>query len=56
MTHLSLTDMRMDDPIPQFSYLVEQYKARFPNLAYLHVQTPDAVPSKGPEDESVSTT
>ncbi|KAI0779336.1 NADH:flavin oxidoreductase/NADH oxidase [Fomes fomentarius] len=45
-------DMRMDDPIPQFSYLVEQYKARFPNLAYLHVVAPNAPLSKGPEDES----
>ncbi len=47
--------MRMDDPIPQFSYLVEQFKARFPNLAYLHVVSPHAPLSKGPEDESVST-
>lgn len=27
----------MKDPIPQFSYLVEQLKARHPTLAYLHV-------------------
>ncbi|EJU01875.1 FMN-linked oxidoreductase [Dacryopinax primogenitus] len=32
--------MRMDDPIPTFSYLVRQFKERFPNFAYLHVTEP----------------
>ena len=47
-------DMRMDDPRPTFSYLVEQLKQRFPNLAYLHVVSPNAVQNEGPKDPSVS--
>ena len=46
-------DMRMADPVPQFTYLVDQLKQRHPNLAYLHVVTPGVMGSKGPEDESV---
>ncbi|KAL1690563.1 hypothetical protein GGG16DRAFT_55289 [Schizophyllum commune] len=33
-------DMRMDDPIPQFAYFVEQLKARHPDFAYIHVVEP----------------
>ncbi|KAI5893070.1 FMN-linked oxidoreductase [Schizophyllum commune H4-8] len=33
-------DMRMKDPIPQFSYFTAQLKARHPDLAYLHVVEP----------------
>ncbi|RPD54771.1 NADH:flavin oxidoreductase/NADH oxidase [Lentinus tigrinus ALCF2SS1-7] len=47
-------DMRMEDPIPQFSYLVEQLKARHPDLAYIHVATSNVMFSKGPEDPSCS--
>ena len=32
--------MRMEDPIPTFSYLVEQLKAKHPNLAFVHVVEP----------------
>ena len=46
-------DMCMKDPVPQFTYLVDQLKQRHPNLAYLHVVTPGVMGSKGPEDESV---
>ena len=28
--------MKMEDPIPQFTYLVRQLARNFPNLAYLH--------------------
>ncbi|PIL29738.1 hypothetical protein GSI_08177 [Ganoderma sinense ZZ0214-1] len=45
-------DMRMTDPVPQFTYLVDELKQRHPNLAYLHVVTPGVMGSKGPEDES----
>ncbi|TFK79093.1 NADH:flavin oxidoreductase/NADH oxidase [Polyporus arcularius HHB13444] len=45
-------DMRMNDPIPTFSYLVEQLKARHPDLAYIHVIASGAIFSKGPEDPS----
>ncbi|KAM5541251.1 hypothetical protein V8D89_005180 [Ganoderma adspersum] len=49
-----LQDMRMTDPVPQFTYLVEELVRRHPDLAYLHVITPGAsVPGPaGPEDES----
>ena len=43
----------MKDPIPTFSYLVEQLKKRYPNLAYLHTITPLAWGNTGPEDPSV---
>ena len=48
-------DMCMKDPVPQFTYLVEELVRRHPDLAYLHVITPGAsVPGPaGPEDESV---
>ena len=30
----------MEDPKPQFSYIVEQIKKRHPNFAYLHLIEP----------------
>ena len=35
-----MTDMRMDDPIPQYSYIVNQLVAHHPSLAYIHVVEP----------------
>lgn len=32
--------MRIPDPIPQFSYVVEQIAKRQPNLAFIHVVEP----------------
>jgi NADPH2 dehydrogenase len=32
--------MRMADPIPTYTYLVQQIKARHPSLAYLHLVEP----------------
>ena len=49
----SRTDMRMKDPVPQFSYVIEQLKARHPDLAYIHVVASTAMFNKGPEDPSV---
>ena len=46
--------MRMDDPIPTFSHLVEELKRRLPKLAYLHAVAPGAPAQVGPEDQSVS--
>ncbi len=43
----------MKDPIPMFWHLVEQLKARHPDLAYIHVIASGAIFSKGPEDPSV---
>ncbi|EJF57496.1 NADH:flavin oxidoreductase/NADH oxidase [Dichomitus squalens LYAD-421 SS1] len=45
-------DMRMDDPIPTFTYLVEEFKKRLPNLAYLHSVGLGAPDQLGPEDKS----
>lgn len=45
----------MEDPIPQFSYLVSTLAERFPDLAYIHVtegrgaRTPDGQYSAAPE-------
>ncbi|TFK62757.1 NADH:flavin oxidoreductase/NADH oxidase [Pluteus cervinus] len=36
----SFQEMRMKDPKPQFSHLVEQLKEKQPNLAYIHVVEP----------------
>lgn len=33
-------DMRMDDPIPQFSHVVKEIAKRHPALAYIHVVEP----------------
>ncbi len=46
-------DMRMDDPVPTFTYVVKQLKDRYPKLAYLHTITPLAPANQGPEDPSV---
>lgn len=48
-------DMRMNDPIPQFTYLVEQLKERFPNLSYLHVVGLGGPGNEGPKDPDVRT-
>ncbi len=45
--------MRMDDPIPTFTYVVEQLKERYPDLAYLHTITPLAPGNEGPKVPSV---
>ncbi|TBU61591.1 NADH:flavin oxidoreductase/NADH oxidase [Dichomitus squalens] len=45
-------DMHIDDPIPQFTYFVEQLKQRHPQLAFVHVASPKIPGSIGPKDES----
>ncbi|KAI0742656.1 NADH:flavin oxidoreductase/NADH oxidase [Daedaleopsis nitida] len=45
-------EMRMEDPVPQFSYFVQKIKEKYPQLAYLHVASPDGPDNRGPEDES----
>lgn len=40
LTYLWDSDMRMDDPIPTFSYLMEQLAQRHPELAYVHFVEP----------------
>ncbi|KAI0827754.1 NADH:flavin oxidoreductase/NADH oxidase [Trametes gibbosa] len=45
-------DQGMKDPVPTWTYLVEQYKQKLPNLAYLHVVSPGA-PLNEPPAEGV---
>lgn len=33
-------DMREQDPVPTFTYLIQQLRDRFPRLAYLHLVEP----------------
>lgn len=46
ISDIKVLDMKLEDPIPQFSYLVKTLKERFPNFGYLHVVEPIA---SGPE-------
>jgi NADPH2 dehydrogenase len=36
----SSTGMKMANPIPQFTYLIEQLTARYPRLSYIHFVEP----------------
>lgn len=48
-------DMRMDDPVPTFTYLAKELVKRYPSLAYLHVIEPrmsGAVDREARADES----
>ncbi|KAI0696399.1 NADH:flavin oxidoreductase/NADH oxidase [Cerioporus squamosus] len=46
-------DMGMKNPVPTFSYVIEQFKQKYPDLAYVHTVTPIAPLSALPEDKSV---
>ncbi|KAH9939776.1 NADH:flavin oxidoreductase/NADH oxidase [Epithele typhae] len=43
-------DMRMEDPVPTFTHVVEQIKQRHPDLAYLHVVSVGGPGGKPPAD------
>ncbi|KAI0640742.1 NADH:flavin oxidoreductase/NADH oxidase [Trametes meyenii] len=43
-------DMRMDNVEAQFTYLVEQLKQKYPDLAFIHSVTSAGPVSKGPEN------
>ncbi|KAI0690079.1 NADH:flavin oxidoreductase/NADH oxidase [Cerioporus squamosus] len=45
-------DMREDDPVPTFTYLVNKLKEEHPDLAYIHVVAPGAPGGEGPKDPS----
>ncbi|KAM5537385.1 hypothetical protein V8D89_008904 [Ganoderma adspersum] len=45
-------DMRMDDPVPTYTYVVDQLKQKYPNLAYLHVVSSSGPFNVPPEDPS----
>ncbi|RPD53056.1 NADH:flavin oxidoreductase/NADH oxidase [Lentinus tigrinus ALCF2SS1-7] len=47
-------DMREEDPVPTFTYLVNKFKERHPDLAYIHVVAPGAPGGEGPKDPSQS--
>ena len=47
-------DMRMEDPIPTFTYVVEKLKEKHPELAYIHVVAPTGPGGVGPTDPAVS--
>ncbi|TBU50573.1 NADH:flavin oxidoreductase/NADH oxidase [Dichomitus squalens] len=47
-------DMRMDDPVPTYTYFVDQLKQKYPDLAYLHVVTGSAPLNIAPQDATVS--
>ncbi|KAH9940723.1 NADH:flavin oxidoreductase/NADH oxidase [Epithele typhae] len=44
-------DMRMKDPVPTFTYLVQQLAKRWPDLAYLHVVDAGGPGNKGPRTQ-----
>ncbi|RPD60828.1 NADH:flavin oxidoreductase/NADH oxidase [Lentinus tigrinus ALCF2SS1-6] len=46
-------DMRMKNPVPHFTYVLEQFKQKHLDLAYIHTVTPNARLSAMPEDKSV---
>ncbi len=50
---VAVTDIRMEDPVPTYTYLVDQFKRRYPN-AYLHVIASDAPTNVPPKEKSVS--
>ncbi|CAK5262902.1 unnamed protein product [Mycena citricolor] len=47
-------DMRMKDPKPTFSYLLEQIKARHPDLAFIHAVEPRSVGEDVLDDDTLS--
>lgn len=47
--------MRMEDPVPTFTYLVEKFKETHPGLAYIHVVSAGSPGGEGPKDPSVRT-
>ena len=40
LIHTHIKDMRMKDPVPQFSHVVSELATRYPNLAYIHAVEP----------------
>ena len=48
-----ITDMHIEDPVPQYTYFVNKIKELFPDLAYLHVTEPRFVylEDRDPKDE-----
>ncbi|KAI0818994.1 NADH:flavin oxidoreductase/NADH oxidase [Irpex lacteus] len=49
-------DMRMDDPIPTFSYIVQQLADKYPDFGFIHVVEPrvDAYTDREPGEDEVS--
>ncbi|RPD76979.1 NADH:flavin oxidoreductase/NADH oxidase [Lentinus tigrinus ALCF2SS1-7] len=47
-------DMRMKNPVPHFTYVLEQFKQKHLDLAYIHTVTPNARLSAMPEDKLIA--
>lgn len=45
------TDMKVEDPVPQFSYIIKELKERYPDFGYIHVVEPI---DSGPEYAGIS--
>ena len=53
LPRLEFQEIKIDDPIPLYTYLVHQIRELYPDLAYLHVTEPRVVglESKDPVNE-----
>lgn len=52
-----LAEMGMENPVPQFSYVVEKLKAKYSDLAYLHiVESGDAGIPESADTATIATT
>ena len=45
--------MRMEDPIPQYTYFVKELKARHPDFAYIHLVEPRVVGTENREEKDI---
>ncbi|KAI0665907.1 NADH:flavin oxidoreductase/NADH oxidase [Trametes maxima] len=43
-------DMRMENPVPQFSYIIEKLKEKHSDLAFIHLVSPGAAGGKPPQN------
>ncbi|KAL1712792.1 hypothetical protein EV715DRAFT_213011 [Schizophyllum commune] len=46
-------EMRMEDPIPQFTYFVKELKARHPDFAYIHLVEPRVVGTENRDEKDI---
>ncbi|KAI0752143.1 NADH:flavin oxidoreductase/NADH oxidase [Fomes fomentarius] len=48
-------DMGMENPVPQYTYLVDQFKSKYPNLAFIHTVSASSPLNELPKDKSLDT-
>ncbi|KAL1690560.1 hypothetical protein GGG16DRAFT_55350 [Schizophyllum commune] len=46
-------EMRMEDPIPQFTYFVKELKARHPDFAYIHLVEPRVIGIENRDEKDI---